>query len=331
MQESHVDEVLALSPRSEDGSYRASASEFVPGPPVGGFSTEGTRADDPNDVIPHEHRREIRGLRVFCAWLNHSDMKEDNSLDAYVEVGGRHFLRHYLIDFGEAFGGHGAEQDRPEDGYEHWLDWSAQGRAALSFGLWQRQWEGRERTKWLSVGWFGADHFDPRAWKESYPFWPFWEMDDADAYWAAKIVMRFTRPMLEAVVREGQLSHPEAERYLVDVLDERRRIVGRTYLEAVSPLDYFHFESGRLCGVDLSVHHGLVAGGLVEALDDEDNVVYDRLVAADGRFCLPVPLDEDYRLVRLRVRRGFVEKPVVQVHFKGGRAARVLGIVRLER
>jgi len=66
---------------------------------VGPFRYEGTRSDDPNDIVPHEARRDLRGLFVFCAWLNHTDAKAANSLNALVQEDGVTFIRHYLIDF----------------------------------------------------------------------------------------------------------------------------------------------------------------------------------------------------------------------------------------
>src|SRR5262245_56207439 len=60
-------ERVAVNP---DGTYRVIAGRLLPGKILGGFQYEGTRPDDPNDVVPHEHRRELRALRVFGAWTN---------------------------------------------------------------------------------------------------------------------------------------------------------------------------------------------------------------------------------------------------------------------
>src|SRR6266481_3392060 len=95
-----LDETLTRVARMPDGRIRVLASKLIPGKPKGPFPQIGLRRDDPNDWIPHEHRRELRGLRVIASWINHWDMKEDNGLDTYVEENGRKFLRHYLIDFG---------------------------------------------------------------------------------------------------------------------------------------------------------------------------------------------------------------------------------------
>ena len=48
-----------------DGRYRVLASEALPGKPKGPFSHIGIRRDDPNNLTSHEHRRELRGLRVI--------------------------------------------------------------------------------------------------------------------------------------------------------------------------------------------------------------------------------------------------------------------------
>ena len=327
----HLNSVLKGAPKSDEGTYRATASEFVEGIPKGGLLPEGTRSDDPNDSIAHEQRRELRGLRVFAAWVNHTDMKEDNTLSSYVEARGKHFLKHYLVDFGEALGAHAAEKSRYEDGYEHWFDWQAQPKATFAFGLWVRDWESATETPWPSVGAFSAKHFDPDAWKEAYPYWPFFETDLRDAYWAAKIILRFTRQHLRAIVGEAHLTEPAAAAYLVDALYRRRQIIGATYLERVSPLDHFSIDKDHLCAVDLSVYHGLVTSGLVEALDEHDEVRYDGLVGPRGRVCLPIFQDDEYRVYRLRTRRRALVLPTMQVHFKGGPAPRILGIVRLEQ
>jgi hypothetical protein len=35
---------------------------------TGAEMMSGTRTDDPNDIVPHGHRRDLRGLFVFSAW-----------------------------------------------------------------------------------------------------------------------------------------------------------------------------------------------------------------------------------------------------------------------
>lgn len=80
------------------------ASKFIEGKIKGPFSYSGVRKDDPNDHIPHERRRELRGLRMIQAFLKDTDVKQLNTLDTYVEEDGQKFLKHYLIDFSDSLG-----------------------------------------------------------------------------------------------------------------------------------------------------------------------------------------------------------------------------------
>ena len=65
------------------------AQRGLPGRVIGGFKYFGTRPDDPNDIVPHEHRRELRALQVFGAWTNLVDMKAGNTLDTVITENGR--------------------------------------------------------------------------------------------------------------------------------------------------------------------------------------------------------------------------------------------------
>ena len=102
-----LDHLLGHASREQDGSYRIVASKALPGKPIGRIRFVGTRPDDPNDIVPHEDRRELRGYGVFAAWLNHVDAKAINSLDTLVADDGRSHVRHNLIDFGSALGSGG--------------------------------------------------------------------------------------------------------------------------------------------------------------------------------------------------------------------------------
>jgi hypothetical protein len=73
--------ILETAARNADGTYRIVAGRLIPGRILGNFRFESTRPDDPNDIVPHEHRRELRALRVFGAWTNLTDLKSGNTLD----------------------------------------------------------------------------------------------------------------------------------------------------------------------------------------------------------------------------------------------------------
>src|SRR6185503_3002092 len=62
-----LDDLLKTQPKGPNGDYRALASRWIEGKVVGPFSYRGMRNDDPNDTIPHQDRRMLRGLAIFSS------------------------------------------------------------------------------------------------------------------------------------------------------------------------------------------------------------------------------------------------------------------------
>jgi hypothetical protein len=87
MNQAQLEKILDAVPIESNGRIRLMASLSTSGRIIGPFRYEFTRSDDPNDVIPHDRRRDLRGLEVLFAWLNHTDAKGDNSLDSVVGRG----------------------------------------------------------------------------------------------------------------------------------------------------------------------------------------------------------------------------------------------------
>jgi hypothetical protein len=240
MTESDVDEILKRVARQPDGAYRCVASRFLAGKPKGSFTFLGLRPDDPNDIIPHEHRRDLRGLRVFSAWLEHNDMRTANTLDVYVTEGGRQFLRHYLIDFGSTLGAETVFPNPPGVGHEYQLDFSEAAKVLFTLGIYQQPWYKREpKLLYPSVGIYSADEFDPPRWKQEFPLVAFENMTDRDGYWAAKIVASFTHEQIKAAVETGELSDPKAADYLVEQIVRRRDKIARYYFSRWAAIDRF--------------------------------------------------------------------------------------------
>ena len=86
-----------------------------------------------------------------------------------------------------------------------------------------------------SVGRFEAQAFDPLKWKPEYPNPAFDNMRADDAFWAARIVARFTDEMIGAVVQKAQYSDPRATQYVTQALITRRDKTLAAWLNQVCP------------------------------------------------------------------------------------------------
>jgi hypothetical protein len=230
-----LQEVFEKVARNPDGTYRVVAGRLLPGKILGGFQYAGTRPDDPNDLVPHEHRRELRALRVFGAWTNLTDLKAKNTIDTVVTENGKPIIRHYLQDVGSTFG---MCNDRYEWdlSYEYFYDGPGTKKRLFSLGFALSPWQTVDYKEYPSVGKFEGKVFDPRTWKPQTPTTAYMELRADDAFWAAQRIAAFTDEMIRAAVHVGQFSNPEAEKYLADVLIQRRDTIKRIYLTQVNPI-----------------------------------------------------------------------------------------------
>lgn len=251
-----IDEILLKTHRDSDGRHRASASRLIPGQLLHSFRYYGTRTDDPNDTIPHEHRRELRGLQVFCAWLNHDDSRAVNSLDSLVEEGGLRYVKHFLIDFGSILGSASNGPNSPRSGFEQFFTWKSSAKEFLSLGLYVPGWARINYPDWTAVGRFTAKEFNPAKWTPEYPNPAFENRLPDDIFWAARQVVAFSDEEIRAVVRTGRYSDPAVEKYVADTIIARRNAIGRAYLARPLAIDSFALRNGRLEFNDLAAAHG---------------------------------------------------------------------------
>jgi hypothetical protein len=236
MRQTDVNAILERAARNADGTYRAAAGRLLPGKVLGPFRYEGTRPDDPNDVVDHEHRRELRALRVFGAWTNLTDLKAGNTLDALVTVDGKSVVRHYLQDVGSTFGiGANGPHDWDE-GFEYFLDPGPSKRRLYTLGFGLSPWQTADYTVYPSIGRFESQAFDPKTWKPHAATRAYIEMQPDDAFWAARRVAAFDDDLIRAIVHEGRFSDQAAEGHLATLLMQRRDAIARAYLTAVHPL-----------------------------------------------------------------------------------------------
>ena len=257
--------MLRRVPLAEDSTMRVIASKYIDGEPFGPFRYYGTRSDDPNDIFPHEDRRELRGLRLIAAWTNHDDTRAQNTQSTWVEDGGKHFVRHYLMDFGSTFGSGSVDMQVAWGGFQYWFDSpeAKKNMAGIGFRVPPyRKANWPDFPEFQSVGRWEADAFDPEGWRNDYPNPAFVRMTPRDAFWAAKIIMSFTAHELREIVQTGQYSQAKWSEYLLEVLLERQQKSGRFGINGTNPLDEFRVSGNSLEFANLSEKHGFAEPGV---------------------------------------------------------------------
>ncbi len=298
-----VDELLRSQPKLADDTYRALASRWLDGKVVGPFDYRGARSDDPNDTIPHQDRRVLRGLAVFSAWLNHHDTSQINTMDVLVAEDGRQFLKHYLIDFGSILGSRGDRPKEPWIGHQYIITHKEPVMRAVTLGFYVPRWERSVYPKLKGVGLLDAASFDPLRWKPELPNPAFLMMDRTDAFWAAKQVAAFTDDEIRALVETGKLSDPRAAAWIADCLIKRRDKIAQAWFSEVLALDRFRIADGALVFDDLSASD---ATGTARSFDvqwstyDNDHGVLTPLPKATGTKLPPAPMATEYLAATIR-------------------------------
>ena len=300
-----------------DGRMRAVVVPWIAGNILGGFDMLGVREDDPNDRIPHQHRRSLRASWVLFAWLSVLDPSSINTIDSYVEEGGRHFVRHYFFDFGCAFGSatnyaQGVQQDG-----EYLVEVGRTLAALFSFGLYRRpfqdqrdEWQ-RLMTEHPALGYFPAESFDPDTFRTNRKLPSHMRLTERDKYWGAKLVTAFSDEQIATLVSTARL--PEADaRYIDRGLRVRRDIIGRRYLRAVAAVENPSMapDGARVCFEDLAIARGYAQAAEVRYEVEVDDGLGNRIAsfeqeAAGPAACVPIGGTErgsGYRVVSIRAR-----------------------------
>jgi hypothetical protein len=329
-------ELMAHLPREKDGTVRAMASEFLPGKPLGPWDYSGTWGGDPNDVVDHEDRRELRGSRILGAWVNHHDARSQNTLAMWVEHDKpRGHVEHYIIDWGDTLGGLlDWDSVSRRVGFVYYIDFGAMGADFITLGTIERPWErvhfGPAGPIW---GYFEDQEFVPEDWHVGYPNPAFSAMEEDDGAWMARILSHVDDAALSGIIEEAQLFDPVVRSELERILRGRRDKILRRYLLRLSSLQRAEVKEGRrLCVEDRAEAAGLGAAPAPAArlwLNRGSVAVVPVSRGGTAELCLEVPeLGEGQRV--LDVSTGRPGQFALRIHLLEGEPLRVVGLERPE-
>lgn len=343
-----LDRILEHAPRRGD-RYRAAASRWLPGEPIGPFAYVGVKKDDPRDVIPHENRRALRGSRLLAAWLNHFDAREQNTMATWLpddeKRPGRGHVRHWILDMGDCFGSRWDNDGLSRrHGHSYFFDTRYIAEDFVTLGIPQRPWDRARIEPGLEdFGYFSARDFDPEMWRPEYPMLPFQNMTEGDGAWMARILARLGPEHVAAAVRAGDLTSSEQSAYLLQVLLVRQQAILHRYFAKVSPLTDVGFVGHEVCAKDLARSTGTYPAAsfrYTATVDREggEPVATTVRTGADGVVCAAVPArmqdtrvpdGDPARYVVIEIKNGASTGPLVlHAYDLGARGLHLAGIVR---
>jgi hypothetical protein len=296
----HLEDVFAKALVLPDGRLRASTSLFLTGKPIGPFTYQGTFDEDPNDVIPHQDRRELRGMRLLAAWTQHFDAREQNTLSMWIATSETEgYVRHGIIDFGDCFGSIWEPPSLGRRlGHSHYFDLSETLADWFTLGIPTRPWdEARFGPSGKVFGYYDVQGFEAEDWKAGYPNPAFSRMSERDGAWMARIIAQFSDEHLEQLVTIARLGSPALDAELFRLLSGRRDRVLERYLTRLSPLAWPTLRTRGtvdLCLRDLAeqsgVRRGHTRGYAVTAYPGGTPQRIERVSAVSGhRVCSALP------------------------------------------
>lgn len=217
------------------GKYRALAVRVPPGVQLGSFEIQGKRRDDPNDRIAHEYRRELCGLRVFASLLNNKSFSTQNTLDIYHNGYVTHYLSNLsgsLADMRSEFLTGSTENDAST------ID------ALFSFGFYNPYWTSADEAKTTYKGVLSSEKFNPKKWSPDRQNIAFRYMSYRDAFWAAKILKKFTNEDIRTiVVMSGYKDKNTSDRITSEITIRWAKIMSY-WFQKVNPLANFSIDGG---------------------------------------------------------------------------------------
>jgi len=331
-----LDAIIADSPK-RDGRIRMSASSWIPGYLIGPHDYEGTRDDDPNDVVPHQDRRELRAMRVLSAWINRYDTRRGNTLDTWIadtkdrpDSSPGHVI-HYQLDTSETIGGVWPWDPLSRRlGDQYVIDWGYMAADFITLGIARRPWDAKVRAPGHEIFEYFTDaRFRPEDWRNAYPNAAYSRATERDNAWMARILAHFTREMIDALAASAQFSDPSNATYLEHVLVGRLDRILERYLTRVSPIADVSVTGDRLCGVDLAEQRRLRAPEAFHyAAQPIDGTPLAVTRGEGARVCVTLT-HGTAPYVRVLVDDGVAKgKLVVHLYDLGARGFRIAGIER---